>query len=164
MNRSWIRVCLLLAALAVIWCPAPDPAAAQDRFTDNGNGTITDHQLGVMWAQDDNQGDVTWKEAQRYCQVGPPHLIGKYNDWRLPTLAELESLYRRDPGYGGYETDCGQQVKMVEAIRLSCGWVWSSEKRSITARVYNFNRGYSYTDRMSAMRHYRALPIRDLNN
>lgn len=151
----------LLILLLAGWMTAAS-AGAQDRFTDNGDGTVTDHVLNLMWTQTDNQGDVAWKDAERYCRIGPPHLIGKYDNWRMPTLEELETLYVRDTDYKGYETVCGQRVKSVAAIRLSCGWVWASEKRSITARVFNFHRGYSYTDRMVHKRHYRALPVRDL--
>ena len=137
-------------------------ARAGDRFTDNGDGTVTDHQLKLMWARHDNQGDITWKEAERYCKMGPAQVMGKYENWRMPTLAELESLYVRDKSVAGYETDCGQKVRIVPIIRLSCGWVWTGEKRSITAKVFNFHRGYSYTDRRVHRKAYRALPVRNL--
>jgi hypothetical protein len=80
----------------------------------------------------------------------------------MPTLEELQSLYVRDKDYKGYEADCGQRVKIVQEIRLSCGWVWAAGKKSITARVYNFQRGYHYTDRMVHKRAYRALAVRPL--
>jgi hypothetical protein len=135
---------------------------AGERFTDNGDGTVTDHILRLMWAQTDNQGDVSWQEAERYCRLGPPHLPSKYDNWRMPKLSELESIYAGGEGDQGYEADCGQWVKTIPEIRLSCGWVWASEKKSITARVFNFNRGYHYTDRLVHKRHYRALPVRSL--
>ena len=33
------------------------PVIAADRFTDNGDGTVTDQKLGLMWSKTDNQGD-----------------------------------------------------------------------------------------------------------
>ncbi len=51
---------------------------------------------------------------------------------------------------------------MVPEIQLSCGWVWTSEVKSITARVYNFQRGYHYMELKRHWRAYRALPVRDL--
>lgn len=151
-------------------------AVAGERFTDNGDGTVTDHQLGVMWAKYDNQGDVDWRGATRYCRWGPPQIMGKYDNWRMPTIEELQSLYVRDKKYKGYETDCGQKVKIVPEISLSCGWVWAAEpmtidfelkqkkvrRRTISARVFNFHRGYPYTDLMRHSKAYRALPVRNL--
>jgi hypothetical protein len=152
-------------------------ASAGERFTDNGDGTVTDHQLGVMWAKDDNQGDIDWRDAEKYCKWTFPYLIpARYDNWRLPTIEELETLYVRDKDYQGYETDCGQNVKIVPEIRLSCGWVWASEPmtidyklqdrqikvRTISSKLFNFNRGYAYTDLMRHFKAYRALPVRDL--
>lgn len=139
----------------------PD-AMAGERFFDNGDGTVTDHLLGVMWSKTDNQGDIDWKGAERWVRYTFPYSLHseKREGWRLPTLQELKSLYVTEKDQGGYESDCGQRVKIVPEIRLSCGWVWSSEKRSITARVFNFQRGYTYTDRMVKKQGYRALAVR----
>lgn len=139
------------------------PVLAGDRFTDNGDGTVTDHQLGVMWAKTDNQGDINWKQAELWIKYTFPYSIkAKYDNWRLPTLAELESLYIKEKKIKGYETDCGQRVKIVPVIKLSCGWVWTSETSAIQAFIFNFNRGYHYSDRMVHNKSYRALPVRDL--
>ncbi|MDM8536874.1 DUF1566 domain-containing protein [Desulfobacterales bacterium HSG17] len=134
-----------------------------ERFADNGDGTITDHKLGLMWSKTDNQGNINWRQAEKWVKFTFPYTISaKFDDWRLPTLEELSSLYMADNNYQGYETDCGQNVKIVPEIELSCGWVWTSETRSITARLYNFNRGFHYTDRMVKTRGYRVLPVRTL--
>jgi hypothetical protein len=152
-----IAVCLSLNCASVL---------AGERFTDNGDGTVTDHLLGLMWAQTDNQANINWMDADKWVKYTFPYTIEKrYDNWRLPTLEELKSLYVKDEEYEGYETDCwdvGQRVKIVPEIRLSCGWVWTSEIRSITARVFNFSRGYHYLDRRVDERGYRALPVRTL--
>ena len=139
------------------------PVLAGDRFTDNGDGTVTDHQLGVMWAKTDNQGNINWKDATQWVEFTFPYTIEKqYDNWRLPTLAELKSLYISYKAYKGYETDCGQRIKTVPEIKLSCGWVWTSERSAIQAAIFNFNRGYHYMDRIGHYKSYRALPVRDL--
>ncbi len=162
MNRSIfattgiIIICLLLNT---------STALGGDRFTDNGDGTVTDHELNLMWAKTDNQGDINWKQAERWVKYTFPDTLTlekRYDNWRLPTLEELRSLYMKKEDASGYDTDCGQQVWMTPEIRLSCGWVWASEKKAITANVFNFNRGYHYTDRMVRDRAYRALPVRSL--
>ena len=45
------------------------PVLAGDRFLDNGDGTVTDHQLGVMWAKTDNQGNINWNDANQWVKA-----------------------------------------------------------------------------------------------
>jgi Protein of unknown function (DUF1566) len=150
-----------IATLCAFFLSAP--VFADDRFTDNGDGTVTDHQMGVMWAKTDNQGNINWKQANLWIKYTfPDTLEKKYDNWRLPTLTELESLYIKEKKIKGYETDCGQRVKIVPVIKLSCGWVWTSETSAIQAFIFNFNRGYHYSDRMVHNKAYRALPVRNL--
>lgn len=163
-KRMGLVILVLAASICSLTLCALAESFLDDRFTDNGDGTVTDHELDLMWAQSDNQGDIDWQDAERYCKMGPPNLLGKYDNWRMPTLDELSSLYVEDPTYEGYESDCGQHVRIVPVIQLSCGWIWCSEKKAISARVFTFGRGYQYTDRMSANRNYRALPVRSLQD
>ena len=152
---------LILSAFLLLSGAAP--AVAGQRFTDNGDGTVTDRLLGVMWSRTDNHGDIDWHQARRWVQYTfPDTLEKKYDNWRLPTLAELKSLCIDDKTQRGYETECGQWVKIVPDIRLSCGWIWTSEAEAITARVFNFDNVYHYTVRMVHKRAYRALPVRNL--
>lgn len=151
-----------IAAVAWILLTAGGAVAA-DRFVDNGDGTITDRELGLVWAKSDNQGDIGWKDAARWARFSFPYTVpGGHTDWRLPTLDELRSLYRDTPDYEGYEAGCGQRVRVIPEIELSCGWVWSSEVSAIQARAFSFARGYPLTDRMAHSRGYRALAVRTL--
>ncbi len=139
-------------------------ALAEERFVDNGDGTVTDHELNLMWAQTDNHGNMDWKQAQRWVRFTFGDTIeARYDDWRLPTLEELKSLYVADnPDYDGYETACGQVVRITPAIRLSCGWVWAADTQAITAAVFNFHRGVHYTERKAHYRGHRALAVRTI--
>ena len=155
------RLLACLAVLAVLL--GATAVRAGERFTDNGDGTVTDHKLNLMWSKTDNNGNIDWKQAVRWVKYTfPDTLEKKYDNWRLPSLEELKSLYVGDAEYDGYESDCGQRVKIVSAIRISCGWVWTSNVEAITATVFNFQRGIYYTDRMVHRRAHRALPVRDL--
>ena len=66
-----------------------------NRFSDNGDGTVTDNCTGLMWQKD--PGDVTpvvfdnvpWCEALRYCNELQ---FAGHGDWRLPNVRELQSL------------------------------------------------------------------------
>ena len=68
-------------------------AGAQERFIDNGDGTVTDNLMGLMWAKTDNRADIFWKEALLWIKNNFPKQIGsQYDDWRLPTTHELVSI------------------------------------------------------------------------
>ena len=154
-----------LTVLALIIFLGCLPAAAGERFTDNGDGTVTDSELGLMWSKTDNHGDINWIQAEKWVKYTFPMTLEKnYENWRLPTLRELQSLVVKDNSYNGYETDCGQWVKITPLIRLSCGWIWTSEvnPQAPSARIFNFDNVYHYTVRKSQKRAYRALPVRDL--
>ena len=152
-----ILVAVILIGLA--------PVSAADRFMDNGDGTVTDQKLGLMWSKTDNQGDINWIQAEKWVLFTFPDTLPKrYDNWRLPTLAELQSILVENKNIKGYETDCGQWVKTVPQIQLSCGWIWTSETDPIapTARIFNFDNVYHYTVRKAHKRGYRALPVRNL--
>ena len=152
---------ILTAGILIVWAPV----MAADRFTDNGDGTVTDSKLNLMWSKTDNQGDINWIQADKWVRFTFPDTIPKrYENLRLPTLAELQSLLLVDKNAKGYETECGQWVKAVADIKLSCGWVWTSETDTIapTARIFNFDNVYHSTVRKAHKRGYRALPVRKL--
>ena len=127
------------------------------RFVDNGDGTVSDPEHGLMWAKADCNGDINFQNAKRYCEN---IILSKYSDWRMPAVDELKTLY--DNESERYETVCGLDVRVDPAIRLSCGWVWASETKSIAAYVFNFSRGYRYLARKAEKRNYRALPVRTI--
>ena len=156
-----LKPAIIVVAMVFIFLPVH----AGERFTDNGDGTVTDNELQLMWSKTDNNGNINWIQAQKWTQYTFPYsLVKRFGNWRLPTLKELQSLAVEDKNYKGYETDCGQWVKIVPQIRLSCGWVWTAEEdpRAPTARIFNFDNVYHYSVRKSQDRGYRALPVRDL--
>ena len=146
-------VCFLLTV------SPPLVAQGDERFIDNGDGTVTDTLTNLMWAQADNMGDITWHEAQIYCKT-PPIAGYKYSDWRLPTILELRTLYNGD--LEGYESDCGLEVKIYPIIRLSCAWVWTIDSMAISAYAFSFRKGYHYSTLMLTKKNFRALPVRTI--
>ena len=71
-----------------------DFVLAEQRFIDHGNGTVTDRKLGLMWAKTDNQTDLFWDQIQGWLTDEFPDTIPQlYDNWRLPTISELQSLY-----------------------------------------------------------------------
>ncbi|HHD63064.1 MAG TPA: DUF1566 domain-containing protein [Desulfobulbaceae bacterium] len=156
------RIVILAIMVLVIIFILPHGTMAGDRFVDNGDGTVTDQQQELMWGTFDNQGDISWQEAKRWVTFTFPYTIEKnYDNWRLPTTKELQNLFTSENAHD-YKADCGKPVHIIPEIHLSCSWVWSSENKSITAKVFNFSRGYSYMDRMATKRGFRALAVRDI--
>ncbi|MCP4165254.1 MAG: DUF1566 domain-containing protein [Chloroflexi bacterium] len=65
-------------------------AGVQPSYVDNGDGTVTDLNTGLMWQQTpDLENKATYTEA--VAGVDTFALAG-YDDWRLPTIKELYSL------------------------------------------------------------------------
>ena len=123
-------------------CRDDIPATAPDsRFTDNGNGTVTDAATGLMWKQcAEGQSGVgctsgsavafTWQQA--LVAAGAADFAG-HTDWRLPNRNELESLVERrcyDPAINaGYFAN------------TPSSWFWSSSPYAYYANdawVVNF--------------------------
>jgi hypothetical protein len=79
-------------------------ASPTPRFTDNGNGTVTDNLTRLIWMKNANAFDQkTWLDALTTAnglKSGDADLTdgSQAGDWRLPNLRELQSLV----DYGNY--------------------------------------------------------------
>jgi hypothetical protein len=61
---------------------------AEERFVDNGDGTVTDTKRKIMWQKGDNGNEVSFEDAQHYCKT---LRLGGYTDWRLPNPDERDT-------------------------------------------------------------------------
>lgn len=122
-------------------------ALASDRFIDNKNGTITDIKTGLMWISKDNGVPINWPDAKEYCENLN---VAGFSDWRMPTLAELRTLYTpNEKNKNGYNT-----IPLINTSAQSC---WSSEIKGHTAGRFNFTYGKEYW-----LRQYYSGPTRIL--
>ena len=151
------RLITITAALIIVGFISVRYAAAADRFVNNGNGTVTDTQTGLMWAAQDNGSDINWYNAKSYCEG-----FGKGGTgWRLPTQNELSGLYQS-----------GLRSWGSHAIKLSGYEVWASETRMsifgsddagdvyfVTGSRGWFPKSYSVYN-SSIYSAHRALPVR----
>ena len=60
---------------------------SQSAYVDNGDGTVTDTSTSLMWQKATSY--TYWEQALSYCENLS---LAGYNDWRLPTIKELQSL------------------------------------------------------------------------
>ncbi len=116
--------------------------SADGRFLDMGNGIIKDTQSGMMWTQKDSFVDlghsINWNDANKYVSKLS---TGGYNDWRLPTIFELQAIYEPTKTnkdlYGG-------RLKLDPIFAGSGTYnYWSSETEgTCCARALTFDFGY----------------------
>lgn len=77
--------------------PLPDP-----RFTDNGDGSVTDNLTGLVWLQDANAfGSLSWGDAVEHCNSLGTGAAGlsdgsRAGQWRLPNIHEMRSIIDYD--------------------------------------------------------------------
>ena len=69
----------------------------EQRFIDNGNGTITDSFTRLMWqegyAYRETGNYISWYDANDYIEKLNQRRLGGFCDWRLPNKLEIQSLY-----------------------------------------------------------------------
>lgn len=61
-------------------------------FVDGGDGVVIDNSAGLGWQKNDDGKRRTWSASKAYCRALS---LGGHSDWRLPTLQELLSLWKR---------------------------------------------------------------------
>ena len=83
--------------------PAPQKIMVQNRYLDNGDGTILDTKTNLTWMRSaleqtnlNEAKKYTWREAldavEAFNQAGG---FAGHNDWRLPSIDELNTIVER---------------------------------------------------------------------
>jgi hypothetical protein len=94
-----------------------DVSGAAKAFVNNGDGSVSDPQTGLMWQRSDYGSTLTWQNALTYCNSGvlctdgtfqgsgscSGHGSVKYDDWHLPTEAEVNTLIDYSMPGGSYD-------------------------------------------------------------
>lgn len=123
-------------------------------------GALRQCSTGLEWTQSDSGRDIDWNEAVNFCQ-------SKDGGWGLPTVAQLQSLYKRELKGQVCWTDEGQafQCKVSDKFRLTGTYFWSSErerKNSTEALVVDLSGGDKYAGSIDGGSYKRALCVRRL--
>ncbi len=93
-------------------------------MVDNGDGTVTDKQTGLMLAKDASTptvglcegGRMNWDEAHKYIKCLNSANYLRHNDWKLPTKEQWESLVES-------KEDVENLKKIFSGMQ---SWYWSS--------------------------------------
>jgi len=129
----------------------------QQRYTDNGDGTVTDNKTGLIWLKKANAfGSQDWKTAMQ-CAANLAHGQcglsdgSKAGDWRLPTKDEWEAMmderYNKPALSNAAGTEPWKEGDVFLGVQSS--WYWSStsykDNTSLAWTMYIDNGGmYSY--------------------
>ena len=113
------------------------------------NGIVKDTKTGLQWKAGPDK-DMDWNEAKSWVE----NLNIDGGGWRMPTMKELEGLYKK--GMGSHNL-----TSLLLNTTSKHLWVWSGETKIWwKAGIFDFRNGYrgwydrsgSYTDRAFAVR------------
>jgi cysteine-rich repeat protein len=139
-------------------------AGATLAYVNNGDGTITDTNTGLMWENlDDSNLDAiygihdkdnryTWGNAiaVKIATLNGGGGFAGHADWRLPNRKELESILNLEIPYPGpmlaaaFNTACTPGCTVTSCSCTQSGYYWSSSSNATNpnyAWVLNFNAG-----------------------
>ena len=142
---------------AACWDTGTTPKPSSQYVVQSSTGTVVDSATGLMWKHcgqglsgttcaTGTASGMTWDTGSA---TASSNTFAGYNDWRLPTLTELQSLLPSDCSFPKINTNVFPGVPT-----LSFSFFWSGTPHSggaTDARVVDFNSGIvPYSSRASA--------------
>lgn len=99
-------------------------------YKDNGDGTVTDNNTGLMWQKTDG-GEMSFENASTYCKSLS---VAGHNDWRIPTSHELFSIHLFD--------NVNPALNTSFFTKTAAEYWWTSDVRAdLTSSVWVTNAG-----------------------
>ena len=113
------------------------------RFTDNGNETITDLEMKLIWKKTDSFQDTkkwqNWFKCQDYTEITNIQRFAGSEEWRYPNEEEAWSLF----DLGNKNTDkYGDEIYLPSIFGPeSGGTTWTSEEKDSSALIIQYEDG-----------------------
>ena len=116
---------------------------------------FNDEETGLMWQDNPASKHLkkNWDDSITFCKKLQ---LSGHDDWRLPSVKELKYLVSKNPRDGG--------IKKGFVYLGDSGYYWSTDAHEDSdsfAWMFNFKRGYEYSNYKSYERHIRC--VRDAN-
>lgn len=125
-------------------------------FKDNGDGTVTDLNSGLMWMKDETP-ELNWNDAMAYCNALD---LGGHRDWRLPSIREIGTLIDIS-----FKDKCWFDKDFFPGTKTRpLGFYWAASTYASTfAWGVNFQFGYDgyYAGKKTGK--YPLRPVRSIN-
>ncbi len=120
------------------------------RYTDNGDGTISDSKTGLMWMKNDSYLHtghwLNWHEVKIYVKGLNEVRFANYSDWQLPTKEELRSLFESSKTSG---SQVGREMKIhTDPLfgKNGSGSLWSANENGMHNAIgIVFNTGDTFS-------------------
>jgi len=155
------------SAVRLVRTPSRNKTAeGGERFVNNGDGTVTDHELGLMWKVDDSHLDLdkwlSWAESKNYIEDLKKRRFAGHADWRMPTRKEAQSIY--DPSHPVTDK-YGDVVYLAQGFGPGSGqttWTKTLSKsdKTVAIRFHYYNGDFKW--HKMGLRSHGVRPVRDI--
>lgn len=136
-----------------------------ERFTDNGNGTITDKKLNLMWKKTDSFQDTkkwkNWFTGHEYMQIVNLERFAGHEDWRFPWEFEAFELLDIEKS----NTDKYGDSIYIDPIFEpgSAGVTWTEDVKDSSALIIQYEDGIKVWPSQYANLNMAVRLVRDLS-
>ena len=107
-------------------------------FKDNNDGTVTDEGTGLVWQSGDSFHDLkkglNWYDALEYVTSKNSQKFAGYDNWRLPTLNELNNLWQST---GKIKSKDDESLGLAPEFKNGGSYyIWTGEERGLDHAWY----------------------------
>ncbi len=127
-----------------------DPSETTEGEETVSSSVYVDSRTNLAWMITPHSEYLVFNEAELFCEE---LILDEYSEWRLPTLAELQSIIAGCdkckeagenscsgcPSKEGPDKGCYQTSRLNPFSSTECGWMWSSTPGPNAANYYEVN-------------------------